>query len=253
MTAMPKIKTYHRPTNVQEAIQLLTRSGVQTTIIAGGTCLNSRIPPIIDDVIDLQNAGLAGVTYTGQGVMFGAMVRWQNLVDDGRLPALLRDSARREGPNTLRNSATIGGLICSPSRESELLAALLIYDAEVQIQSPGGSKKVELTHFLRDIRAELNGGGIVTAVSLNIIGKSASARVARTPADKPIVAALARKPDDGKIRLALCGVDNVPVLVDPNNVKAAINPPNDFRGSREYRRQMAATLAQRVLNELGAK
>jgi CO/xanthine dehydrogenase FAD-binding subunit len=238
---------------LDEALQLLTRSGGQSTVLGGGTCLNSRTPSLVDEVIDLQAAGLSNVTYTGQSITLGAMVRLQTLVADGRAPALLRESARREGPNTLRNAATIGGLVCSPSRDSELLAALLIFEAEVHIQTLRGSKKLELTNFLRDIRAGLNGGGIITAISLNMIGKTASARVARTPADRAIVAALARRRDDGNIRLALCGVDIVPVLIDPHNVKAAINPPHDFRGSREYRRQMAATLTARVMNELAAK
>jgi len=250
---MPTLKAYYRPTNLDEALRLLTRAGVQSTVLAGGTCLSVRLPPNIDEVIDLQQAGLAEVTYTGQGVTLGAMVRLQKLVDDGRVPALLRDSARREGPNTLRNAATIGGTLCTPHRDSELLAALLVYDAEVHIQSASGSKTMDLANFLRDVRAGLNGSGILTAVSLKILGKTASTRVARTPSDRPIVAALARRPDDGNIRLALCGVDTVPVLVDPNNVKAAINPPNDFRGSREYRRQMAATLAERVISELADK
>jgi len=247
---MPKLKAYHRPTNIDEALRLLTRPDVQSTVLAGGTCLSARIPANIDEVIDLQQAGLAEVTYTGQGVTLGAMVRLQTLVDDGRAPALLRNSAHREGPNTLRNAATIGGTLCTPHRDSELLAALLVYDAEVHIQSANGSKTMELTNFLRDVRAGLNGSGILTAVSLKTVGKTAGTRVARTPGDRPIVAALARRPDNDNIRLALCGVDTVPVLVDPNNVKAAINPPNNFRGSREYRRQMAATLAERVLNEL---
>jgi CO/xanthine dehydrogenase FAD-binding subunit len=117
------------------------------------------------------------------------------------------------------------------------------------MQSANGIKNISLAHFLLDVPSALN-EGLVTSISLNIIGKTASARVARTPADRPIVAALARLDDDGKIRLALCGVDNTPVLVDPDNVKAAINPPHDFRGSKEYRRQMAATLTQRVMSEL---
>ena len=250
---MPTLKAYHRPTNIDEALQLLARPGVHSTVLAGGTCLSTRLPPNVDEVIDLQQAGLAEVTYTGQGVTLGAMVRLQKLVDDGRAPTLLRDSARREGPNTLRNAATIGGTLCTPHRDSELLAALLIYEAEVHIQSTGGSKKMDLANFLRDVRAGLNGSGILIAVSLKTIGKTAGMRVARTPSDRPIVAALARRSDDGNIRLALCGVDTVPVLVDPNNVKAAINPPNDFRGSREYRRQMAATLAERVIKELVSK
>ena len=250
---MPKIKAYHCPADIDEALQLLTRPSVQSTVLAGGTCLGARIPPNIDEVIDLQQAGLAEVTYTGQGMTLGAMVRLQTLVDDGRAPALLRDSARREGPNTLRNAATIGGTLCTPQRDSELLAALLIYDAQVHIQSTSGSKTMDLASFLRDVRAGLNGSGILTAVSLKTIGKTASTRVARTPSDRSIVAALARRPHVGNIRLALCGVDTVPVLVDPNNVKAAINPPNDFRGSREYRRQMAATLAERIISELAEK
>jgi len=246
---MSQLKAYHRPNNVDEALQLLSRPAVNTAIVAGGTCITAHMPELAEEVVDLQAAGLAEVTYTGQGAIVGAMVRLQTIVDDGRIPALLRQSAHREGPHTLRNVATIGGVISEPSRGSELLAALLVYDAEVQVQSTNGSKNVPLTNFLRDVPSAIN-GGLVTAVSLSSIGKTASARVARTPADRAIIAALGRVGNNGKTRLALCGVDNVPVLVNPENVKAAINPPHNFRGSREYRRQMAATLAQRVMNEL---
>jgi CO/xanthine dehydrogenase FAD-binding subunit len=249
---MSPLKGYHRPTNVDEALQLLSRSGINTAIVAGGTYITAHMPKMVDEVVDLQAAGLTKITYTGQGVVLDAMVRLQTIVDDGRAPALLREAARCEGPNTLRNAATVGGVVNGPTPESEFLAALLIYDAQVQIQSINGSKSISLTNFLRDVPSAVN-GGLVTAVSLNFLGRTASARVARTPADKAIAAALARLGDDGKIRLALCGVDNVPVLVNPDNVKAAINPPNNFRGSREYRRQMAATLAQRVVSELSEK
>ena len=250
---MSQLKAYHRPTSVDKVLQLLSRPGVNTAIVGGGTYITTCMPEMVDEVVDLQATGLAEMTYTGQGLILGAMVRLQTIVEDGRAPALLRQAAHREGPNTLRNAATVGGLVSSPTRESELLAALLVYDAEVQVQSAHGVKKTfSLENFLLDVPSALN-GGVVTAVSLNIIGKTASDRVARTPADKPIVAALARLGNDGKVRLALCGVNNVPVLVDPDNVKAAINPPNDFRGSREYRRQMASTLAQRVLNEVREK
>jgi hypothetical protein len=67
------------------------------------------------------------------------------------------------------------------------------------------------------------------------------------------VAALARRTPEGKLLLALCGVDAVPVLVDPANVKAGIKPPDDFRGSREYRRQMAAVLAKRVVDAVNSE
>jgi CO/xanthine dehydrogenase FAD-binding subunit len=246
---MPKLKAYHRPASLAEALRLLSRSGINTTIVAGGTYINAHMDNMVDEVIDLQAIGLTEVSYSSDHLTLGAMVRLQSLVEDSQAPSLLREAVHREGPNTLRYAATVGGLVVGASKESELLAALLVFEAEVQIQSTHGSKRLPLADFWRDVPAALD-GGLVTAVSLAALatGKTASARVARTPADQPIVAAAARLDPSGQLHLALCGVSQTPILVDPNNVKAAVNPPGDFRGSSEYRRQMAATLARRVVS-----
>ena len=250
---MPQLKAYHRPGSIDDALRLLSRPGVNTTIVAGGTYVVPHLPELVDEVVDLQSIpGLAEISYTGQGITIGAMVRLQTIVDEAQSPALLREAARREGPNTLRQAATIGGVVAGADPESELLAALLVFEAEVQLQTTHGPRQIPLDDFLRDVSAAL-AGGLITAVSLKTTGKTASERVARTPADKPIVAALARLGDDGQLRLALCGVAKTPVLVEPENVKAAINPPGDFRGSCEYRRQMAATLTKRVVSQLSAQ
>jgi CO/xanthine dehydrogenase FAD-binding subunit len=247
---MPQLKGYHRPGNIDEALALLARPNINSTVIAGGTHIIPNLSDAVDEVIDLQNvAGLAQVKQVGHQLILGAMVRLQTLVEAGQMPALLRAAASLEGPNTLRHAATIGGVVAAPHKESELLAALLVFEAEVEVQSGGGRKTVALPNFLRDIPSALN-GGIITAVALTTTGKTAHARTARTPTDRPIVAALARLADDGQMRLALCGVANTPVLIDPANVKAGVNPPGDFRGSREYRRQLAATLSQRVITEI---
>ena len=248
---MPQLKAYHRPKTVQEALQLLSRPQINSAILAGGTYTVARLSERVDEVVDLQAIGLTNVDFTGKGVMLGAMVRLQTLVDDNRMPDLLRRAARREGPNTMRNVATIGGVIAGPYRESELLAALLVLDAQVKIQTISDTKTILLNDFLLDVPAALN-SGLITSVSLATMGKTATACVGRTPADTSIVAAIGRLADDGQIRLALTGVANLPVLVDPNNVKAAVNPISDFRGSKEYRRHMAATLTKRVLAQLTA-
>ncbi len=247
---MPQLKAYHRPASVDEALELLLRSGVNSAVVGGGTYLTAHLADTVEEIVDLQAVdGLDKISYTGQGLILGAMVRLQTIVDDERGPALLREAAKREGPNTLRHAATVGGIVVSPDKKSELLAALLVFEAEVQVQLNGGSKNIPLANFLRDVPTAL-GGGLVVSISLASMGRTASARVARTPVDRPIVAALARLDNDGQIRLALCGVDNVPVLMAPDNVKAGVSPARDFRGSREYRRQMAATLARRVTREL---
>jgi CO/xanthine dehydrogenase FAD-binding subunit len=246
---MPQVKAYHRPATVDEAIRLLSRSGLRTVVLGGGTYLIAHLGDTVDEVVDLQALGLTQMSHSDNRLTLGAMVQLQTLVEDAQVPALLRETAHRAGPNTLRQAATIGGAVTGAHKESELIAALLVFEAEVHVQSSLGSKTVALPNFLLDIPAALE-GGIVTAVSLIVTGKTAAARVARTPADSPIVAAIARLSGDGKLRLALCGVAATPVLVDPENVKAGINPQADFRGSREYRRQMAAVLAKRVIDEV---
>ena len=247
---MPKLKAYHRPSSIEETLQLLSRPGVNTVIVGGGTYIVAHMPELVDEVVDLQALNLNNINYTGQGLTLGSMVTLQTLVEEEQAPAFLREAARREGPNTLRQTATIGGLIAGFDKESELLAAFLVCDAQVAVHTKSGLKHLALPHFLRDIPSAL-AGGIITSVSLSTLGKTASERVARTPADRPIVAAVARRGPDDKTRLALCGVANTPVLVDwERDIKAAITPPHDFRGSAEYRRQMAATLAKRVINKV---
>lgn len=245
---MPQIKVYyHRPTTIDQALQLLNRAGVNTALLAGGTHAVPQLGNQVDEVVDLQAVGLTGITTGAQTLTFGAMVTLQMLVENPLTPDLLREAARREGANTIRNAATLGGVVAAPDRDSELLAALLVCEAQITVHNQNGQTVVSLETLLRDVPAAL-GGGIIIAISVATGGQTAADRVARTPADRPIVAALARKSPAGKLWLALCGVSNVPVLADPNaDVKAAINPAGDFRGSAEYRRQMAATLARRVI------
>lgn len=248
---MPKLKAYHRPSTLDEALKLLSRSNVQTAVIGGGTYITAHMSDSVDEAVDLQALGLTQISLNGDRLTLGAMVRLQGLVEDGRIENLLREIVYREGPNTFRHAATLGGVIVGASSESELLAALLVSQAQVQVQSTQGSQQIPLADFLRDVPAALN-GGLVTAVSITTGGKAASARVARTPADAPIVAAVARQDGNGKIYLALCGVAATPILIEPDQV-AGLNPPGDFRGSSDYRRQMAITLAQRVINEVTGK
>jgi CO/xanthine dehydrogenase FAD-binding subunit len=243
---MPRFKDYHRPTSVAETLKLLSRTGINTAVLAGGTSLVPAASEMVDEVVDLQQVGLKEVDYTGKGLTLGAMVRLQTLAADDRTPSLLREVARREQPSSLRSLTTVGGTIASPCKESEFVMALLVFETTVRIETLSGPKTMPLAEFLIDIPAALS-GGIITSISLATMGKTAIDRVARTPADRPIVAAAARLGDNDQLHLALCGVANTPVLIDPNNVKAGVNPASDFRGSREYRRQMAATLANRVV------
>jgi len=237
---MQTITSYHRPTSLETALDLL---GPNAEIVAGGTHAIAAAA-VAAAVIDLQDAGLDDITTDPDRVTYGAMTRIQDIVDHPATPPLLRDLAKREGPNTLRNAATIGGTVAIADPTSELLAGLLVYGATVSIAVRDGVA----TSLLQDVLAT-RGAGIITAVTVPTGGTTAAARTGRTPADTSIVAAVGRATADG-IRLALTGVAATPVLVAPDEV-AALNPPGDFRGSPEYRKALAATLTKRVLAELG--
>ncbi len=239
---MPSVLAYHRPHSLEEASSLL--ADPHRRAIGGGTVAvpEARRP---DDhgseVVDLQGLGLDRVEVDGDGLRIGAMVRLGELLRDERVPELLRDLARRELPSALRNQATVGGTVALGESASVLLAGLLVHDAELALHP---DETVALGALARPLEHR-----IVTAVSIAAGGPGAIAATGRTPADEPIVAAVARATDAG-IRLALTGVAPVPVLIDPADPTAGLTPPADFRGSPEYRLHLAATLAARVLAQV---
>ena len=238
---------YHRPTTITEALELLAEPG--SVILAGGTSAVPRITAGGADerpeaLVDLQALGLNRIERDDRVLRVGAMATLQDIVDAPDVPPALADLARREGPRTIRNMATVGGLVASPTPTSELLAGLLVCGARLRIGSGDGAAEVDLEQALHS-----GVGGLITEIVVGPNGEMAHERVARTPADAPIVAAVARRRDDGAIRLALCGVARVPVLVEPTAV-GDLEPPGDFRGSSEYRRNQAVTLSQRVLARL---
>lgn len=245
---MPTIRAYHRPATLEDALALVSHADLDATLLAGGTTVNARPEDDPIDVVDLQGLGLDGITAAGDRLQIGAMTRLQELADSHLAPALLRELAMREAPSTLRNAGTVGGTVGSADPESELLAGLLAYEAEITVVHSIGSETMELERVLAD-RSQL-GLGIITAITIAVDGDAASAAAARTPADRPIVLAVVRRRSDGSIRLALTGVAAAPVVIERAAVES-LDPPGDFRGSPGYRRHLAGVLADRALARLG--
>jgi CO/xanthine dehydrogenase FAD-binding subunit len=243
---MANVVAYHRPSSVDGVLQLLTRFGVSSRVLAGGTDLvggGGHGDPF--EVVDLQDTGLNGISVGDSRAMLGATVTLEQLSRHADLPDAVRDAARRELPSTLRTLATLGGTICAGESESEFLATLLVHDPVVEIHGVDGRRELPMPQIWAEPHHVA--GRVITAISIATDGVTRSDRTARTPADRPIVAAVARRADDGRVRLALSGVAPRPTLVgDPS----AVRPVGDFRGTAEYRRDLAITLAARVIRAL---
>lgn len=242
------IRAYHRPENIERALQLISQTGVKVAVLTGQSLMDAGIDDTVDEVVDLQAVGLKEVSSAPPHLRIEAQVSLQTLVEHPEIDASIRDIIRREESYTMRNMRTISSVILGADSESQLLALLLVLDATVNIQNKAGSQQIPLAEFWQR-RDTVMAGGLLTAVSLNTAGKIAAERVARTPADKAIVAAAARRTPDGTIRLAVAGIDTIPVLVDPQRLEA-INPGGDFRGSSAYRKEMAIVLSRRVVAEV---
>jgi len=239
---MESTARYSRPQSLREALSLL--ESPSAAVIGGGTRFRARDGSAYVEVVDLQALGLDTISRRGDGTLtIGAVTRLQQLADCDEAPPVVREAARREAPSTLRAQASIGGCVATAAWDSELLAALLAYGARVELASEKGTTEVTLEALLA--RLPLASGEVITAVSLDTRGSAAVARTARTPSDRPIVAAVARRLD-GVWRLALTGVAATPVLVEPGATDR-LAPPGDFRGSSEYRRALAAVLSARAL------
>lgn len=242
-----EIARYWRPQTLDQAFTLLERPAA--VVLGGGTGRGAGAPhgEAAVEVVDLQALGLDGLDPCGDGALrIGAFARLQQLVDAEQVPAIVREAARRELPSTLRAQATLGGCVVRGAADSELLAALLVHDARVTVASRCGEEDLGLGAVLG--RRPLGTGRIVLAVTIDTRGHAALDRVARTRADRPIVAAAARVFEGQRI-VALAGVGPTPVLVDPSGTGpgAGIDPEGDFRGSSGYRRAIAGVLVGRVL------
>jgi len=235
---------YWRPATIAEALELLERPGAM--VLAGGTFLGGDPSVEQVEVVDLQALPLDGIRPGSDGLLrIGATVTLQQLVDDDDVPGVLREAARREEPSTLRAQATIGGCIATGRADSELLAALLVHEAVVEVRDLGATEELPLERVLAELF--LPAGQLVTAVTVRTTGTAYAARTARTTADRAIVAAYARTTDGGGRRVALTGVGATPVLVRPGD---ELQPIGDFRGSADYRRHLADVLTARVVEAI---
>ncbi len=242
------ITKYYRPATLDEAIALAARP--DAVVLAGGTGINADPSLSAVVAVDLQATGLSGISADAVVVRIGATTTLQDVADADQVPPVLRDLAQREAPRIIRNAATVGGTIGVADFESPLLTGLLAFGAEVSLAGPGSTTVRTLDELLGD--PDALDGAIITSISVPIRGTAAACDTARTPMDRPIVLAVAHRGVGGDVRLAMSGVADRPVVVDPERI-GDLAPPHDFRGSSEYRGSIGSVLAGRALRAVGAR
>lgn len=245
------IVDYHRPANLEEALQLLRQTDLKYIPLAGGTAIDRYNKEDIG-VVDLQDLGLNQILDRGNTIELGATARLQRLLDTPQLQSEFKKSILHEATYNLRQVATLGGTLVSASGRSPLSTACLALDATLVIAPEG--ERVALGEFL-NLRNGILNGRLITQIILPLKVDFRYDYVARTPADLPIVCVGVAQWPSGRTRVALGGFGPTPKLAmdGPGNDGAGIAAMNAYSqagdqwASADYRQEIAGILVKRCL------
>lgn len=269
---------YSRPADLAEALQLLAEPDAR--VLAGGTDVfpTAGEHALRGRHIDVTAlASLRGIRHEGEWIRIGGAVTWSEIVKAELSPAFnaLRASAREIGGVQIQNRGTIAGNLCNASPAADGVPPLLILDAEVELVSTRGQRRVPLSRFIAGNRQTARRPDeIMTAVFAREPPATASSTFLKLGARRYLVisivmvavlldvvdglvckasvaagacSAVAKRLPEVEQRLvgapAQAGLGN---LIGSDHI-AALSPIDDLRGSAEYRRDAALTLVRRAI------
>ena len=268
---------YVRPSRLEEALSALARPHV---VLAGGTDFYpARVGRAIDeDILDIGAiAELRGISTTAGGWRLGATTTWSELIE-ADLPPLfdgLKQAAREVGGRQIQNAGTLAGNLCNASPAADGVPGLLTLDAEVEIASRAGTRRLPLSQFITGVRrTALIPGELVVAIHIPKSARETRSAFLKLGARRYLVISIAMAAAtieivDGRIAAARLAVGacsavaqrlpaleaallGAPVdgqlagLVDPAHL-APLAPIDDIRGSAGYRGDSVLVLLRRLL------
>jgi carbon-monoxide dehydrogenase medium subunit len=168
----PAAFDYHRPTTLDEALQLLTSLGENARPLAGGHSLLPAMKLRLAQpsaLVDLGGvAELQRIDERGGRVSIGAMATHGQILASTVLASkcpLFTKAAYHIGDLQVRNLGTIGGSLAHADPAADWPAVVLALDAEIEIASQAGRRTIPAAEFFVDVlQTSLQPGEIVCAV-----------------------------------------------------------------------------------------
>lgn len=278
---LPSSFEYHRPTTIDEALDLLASLGDDAKVLAGG---QSLIPMMKlrfaapSHLIDINRIdGLDAIEEVGGELHIGALVRHNDLVGSelirGKYP-MIADAAPQIADPLVRNLGTIGGSLthCDPS--GDLGAVMLAANARVVLKSKDGEREVAVTEFLADtFQSSIEPNELLTKIRITSptgpyggtylklerkVGDYATVAVATRlmMSNGSIGAAGIALTSVGLTNIKATAAEDALVGQTPSQelfseagrlAAAASNPVSDVRGSEKYKRHMVEVYVRRGL------
>jgi xanthine dehydrogenase small subunit len=152
--------TAYSPSSLAEAYAILAERAGTIKIIAGGTDLmvlmNARMLDAAEFLDIWRIDELRGVTDEGDLLRIGSLATYTELINSpliqNHAPSLVAAS-RTIGAIQIQNRGTIGGNIVNASPAGDSLPVLAAYDAEIEIGSARGLRRVSFNEFYKGYRS----------------------------------------------------------------------------------------------------
>jgi carbon-monoxide dehydrogenase medium subunit len=260
---------YHEPATLDEACELMAAAD-EPMVYGGGTAVQILLKQGVlfaSDLVDIAGVpGLAELTETRTGLRVGPMVTLRRMETDPlvrRVAPLLSEVYGHVANPRVRNTASVGGNIAHGDYRLDPPTALLVLDAQVEIASTAGRRRVPVREFFVDFeRTALEPGEIVTAIEIPRQPESAGAHFTKLSSlsvnDWPCASACALVVDAPRgrrqLRLGLGALADVPLFVQidlPADTEAddaadaarqaaepLIDPIPDVRGGAAFKRRL---------------
>ena len=283
---------YLRPASLKAALSTLAqasgrgRSAHPLTVLAGGTDVyparagrQAWLESFPRDFLDItQIPQLKGIRRDGRELLIGAATTWTDLVA-ARLPPsfdALKQAALQIGGLQIQNRGTLGGNIVNASPAADGVPPLLALDAEVDIASMRGERRVPLASFIRGNRqTSLARDELVVALRVPAHRASSRSLFLKLGARSHLVISIvsvallldqAADASIADIRITVGAASAVPMRLaaleaelrgerlDASLVErvtpglfSVLTPLDDVRASSHYRRDAARILVRRAL------
>ncbi|HWG05469.1 MAG TPA: xanthine dehydrogenase family protein subunit M [Beijerinckiaceae bacterium] len=278
---------YVSPSSLAEATQILAAANGAARPIAGGQSLMPLMafrlttPSLLVDLAKIPD--LDRIVIGDDGVRLGARVRWCDIEADTRLASalpLLSAAIEHVAHYQIRFRGTVGGSLAHADPAAEMPGIAATADAIIETVGVKGNREIAAADFfvgpldtslLPDEiiigvrfqpwpmqrrwafeefarrRGDFALAGIALFYDLDASGRAANAHIGVIGAtDKPMRLAAAEAALNGR------PIDTASIDAAARAAASAVEPPNDYQGSAEYRRSLVATLLERALRRAAA-
>ena len=274
---MKNITAYFTPATLDEAISLLREQPGKGKLIAGGTNLVVEKDSSLDFLVDVRQLGLDYLREDEEWIYIGAGVHIDTLYRSDVMRSLasgmFAEMCSWFGSKQIRNMATIGGNIAEGHSAADTIPLLLTFDAQIVLYS-NTERVLSMTEFLRpEGGSMLRPDELITEIripkrfqqavgvflknsktreDISVVSVTATIIMKEQRCDTARIALGAVAPTPVRIpaaEAALTGQALTPELIQQaaDIVENSIHPITNFRGSAEFRKEIAHVYTKRAL------